>query len=55
MRVNKNWSEASRMSYIEVTSVEGSASENETRVIKPRNEKKNVSKKSGDSDRMSFI
>ena len=43
------------MSYIKVTSGEGSAFENETPVIKTRNEKKNVPKKSGDPDRMSFI
>ena len=55
MRVNKNSSEASRMSYIEVSSGEGSASDNEIPVIKPRKEKKIVPKKSGDSDKMSFI
>jgi hypothetical protein len=54
-KMPENSSEASRMSYIEVTSGEGSTSENETPVIKPRNEKKNVSKKFGNSDRMSFI
>ena len=41
------------MSYIE--KVDGTASENNTPVEKSRNEKKIVAKKSGNSDRMSFI